>query len=89
MRCGWPAGPALYAELIADPLYLPTLVNTLLFVGLGVNVKMFLALLLSGLLHAPPLVDQGPAGGLYFALGDRGGTGLRLVPLDADRPSRV
>ena len=40
--------PSLYPELIADPLYLPTLVNTLLFVGLGVNVKMFLALLLSG-----------------------------------------
>lgn len=40
--------PALYPELIADPLYLPTLLNTLVFVGLGVNVKMFLALLLSG-----------------------------------------
>jgi multiple sugar transport system permease protein len=40
--------PSLYADLIADPLYLPTVVNTLLFVGLGVNVKMFLALLLSG-----------------------------------------
>lgn len=40
--------PALYAELIADPLYLPTLINTLVFAGLGVNVKMFLALLLSG-----------------------------------------
>jgi multiple sugar transport system permease protein len=40
--------PSLYADLIADPFYLPTAVNTLLFVGLGVNVKMFLALLLSG-----------------------------------------
>ena len=40
--------PSLYAELIADRSYLPTVVNTLLFVGLGVNVKMFLALLLSG-----------------------------------------
>jgi multiple sugar transport system permease protein len=40
--------PSLYADLIADPFYLPTLVNTLLFVGLGVNVKMFLAFLLSG-----------------------------------------
>jgi len=45
----WLAGkPSLYAELVADPLYLSTVVNTLLFVGLGVNVKMFLALLLSG-----------------------------------------
>jgi multiple sugar transport system permease protein len=40
--------PSLYADLIEDRLYLPTLVNTLLFVGLGLNVKMFLALLLSG-----------------------------------------
>jgi multiple sugar transport system permease protein len=40
--------PALYADLIAGPLYLSTIVNTLLFVGVGVNVKMFLALLLSG-----------------------------------------
>src|SRR6516165_8277490 len=40
--------PSLYADLIADRSYLPALVNTLLFVGLGVNVKMFLALLLSG-----------------------------------------
>src|ERR1700761_9633790 len=45
----WMAGkPSLFAELIADPLYLPTLVNTLLFVGLAVNLKMLLALLLSG-----------------------------------------
>jgi multiple sugar transport system permease protein len=42
------SSPSLYADLIADPLYLPTVVNTLLFVGVGVNVKMFLALLLSG-----------------------------------------
>ena len=40
--------PSLYAELIENRSYLPTIVNTLLFVGLGVNVKMFLALLMSG-----------------------------------------
>jgi multiple sugar transport system permease protein len=40
--------PSLYADLVEDPLYLSTVVNTLLFVGLGVNLKMFLALLLSG-----------------------------------------
>jgi len=45
--------PSLYAELIADRSYLPTIVNTLLFVGLGVNVKMFLALLLSGFFLRP------------------------------------
>ncbi len=45
----WMAGkPSLYAELFADPIYLTTLVNTLFFVGIGVNLKMFLALLLSG-----------------------------------------
>ena len=45
----WMAGrPSLYAELIEDPSYLRAVVNTLLFVGLGVNLKMFLALLLSG-----------------------------------------
>jgi multiple sugar transport system permease protein len=40
--------PSLYRELIARPLYVQTVVNTMLYVGLGVNVKMFLALLLSG-----------------------------------------
>jgi multiple sugar transport system permease protein len=40
--------PSLYGDLFSDEFYLPTVVNTLLFVGLGVNVKMFLALLLSG-----------------------------------------
>jgi len=39
---------SLYRELIADPLYARTLVNTVLYVGFGVNVKLFLALLLSG-----------------------------------------
>lgn len=38
----------LYQELAEDPQFPAAVVNTLLFVGLGVNVKMFLALLLSG-----------------------------------------
>ena len=40
--------PSLYADLVSDPIYVRTVINTVLFVGLGVNVKMFLALLLSG-----------------------------------------
>ena len=42
------SSPALYAELWRDPKFLPTVVNTLLYVGIGVNVTMFLAVLLSG-----------------------------------------
>src|SRR4051794_38155160 len=41
------SGPALYSALWSDPIYTRTLVNTLIFVGLSVNVKMVLALLLS------------------------------------------
>jgi multiple sugar transport system permease protein len=45
----WMAGrPSLYSDLFSSPDYLTTLVNTLLFVAIGVNLKMFLALLLSG-----------------------------------------
>jgi multiple sugar transport system permease protein len=40
--------PALYRELFSDPRYMTAVVNTLLYVGIGVNVKMFLAFLLSG-----------------------------------------
>jgi multiple sugar transport system permease protein len=40
--------PSLYRELLADPLYPRTVLNTLLYVAVGVNVKMFVALLLSG-----------------------------------------
>jgi multiple sugar transport system permease protein len=40
--------PSLYVDLVSDPLYARTVINTVLFVGLGVNLKMFLALLVSG-----------------------------------------
>ena len=39
---------ALYEQLFTDPRYLTTVLNTLLYVVIGVNVKMFLAFLLSG-----------------------------------------
>ena len=40
-------------ELFSDPIYQSTVVNTLLFLALGVNLKMFLALLLSGFFMRP------------------------------------
>jgi multiple sugar transport system permease protein len=40
--------PQLYAELVEDPIYVRSLVNTVLYLVIGVNLKMFGALLLSG-----------------------------------------
>jgi len=40
--------PSLYAELFEDPIYQRTAVNTILYLAIGVNLKMFGALLLSG-----------------------------------------
>lgn len=50
----WLAGrPSLFVELVSDSLYRPTVINTLFFVGIGVNVTMFAALLLSGFFLRP------------------------------------
>jgi multiple sugar transport system permease protein len=51
---GWMGSdPKLYAELFSDPIYQMTVVNTLIFVALAVNLKLFLALLLSGFFMRP------------------------------------
>ena len=41
-----------YEVLFNDPIYVQTIVNTLVYVGVAVNVKLILALLLSGLLES-------------------------------------
>jgi multiple sugar transport system permease protein len=41
-----------YEVLFNDPIYVQTVINTLVYVGVAVNVKLFLALLLSGLLES-------------------------------------
>ena len=46
--CGSAASQQLYAQLFADPRYLTAVINTLIYVGVGVNLKMFLAFMLSG-----------------------------------------
>src|ERR1700756_2205310 len=40
------SNPSLYTEVFSDPIYLNTVVNTLIFLAFGVNVKLFLALLM-------------------------------------------
>ncbi len=45
--------PRSYAKLFADPIYIETLINTVIYLAVGVNVKLFLALLLSGFFMRP------------------------------------
>ena len=40
--------PALYGKLFSDPIYQDTAVNTLIYVLVGVNLRMVMALMLSG-----------------------------------------
>ena len=52
------SAPALYAEVFSDVIYQDTVINTLVFVALGVNLKLFLALLLSGVFMRPGRVTK-------------------------------
>jgi len=36
--------PSLYREVFSDPIYQQTVINTLIFVTFGVNLKLFFAL---------------------------------------------
>jgi len=47
------SNPSLYADVFSDPIYQQTVVNTLVFVAFGVNLKLFLALMLSGFFMRP------------------------------------
>lgn len=39
--------PASYAKLAADPIFLRTVINTIIFLGVGITLKMIIALFLS------------------------------------------
>jgi multiple sugar transport system permease protein len=47
------ANPTLYAKLLDDPRFVRAAVNTLVYVGIAVNLKMLCALLLSGFFSRP------------------------------------
>src|ERR1700722_12745290 len=47
------SNPHLYNELFSDPVYQQTVVNTLLFIAFGVNLKLFFAMALSGFFMYP------------------------------------
>jgi multiple sugar transport system permease protein len=45
--------PASYSTLVADPIFIRTVLNTLVFLVVAINIKMALALLLSGFFITP------------------------------------
>jgi multiple sugar transport system permease protein len=47
------SSPSSYRALFADPIYLETVWNTVIFLAVGVNLKLFIALLLSGFFMRP------------------------------------
>ena len=63
---------SLYSELFSDPIYQSTVVNTVLFLGIAVNLKMFFALAAVGFFHAARLVGQSAVDDLRAALGGAG-----------------
>jgi len=51
------SSPESYVRLFNDPIYVRTVVNTAIFLGVGINLKLFLALLLSGFFaHTKPWI---------------------------------
>jgi multiple sugar transport system permease protein len=52
--------PASYRALFADPIFARTVLNTVLFLAIGVNVKLFAALLLSGFFMRPGRCRRSP-----------------------------
>jgi len=77
--------PASYRQLLADPVYPAAVVNTLIYLLVAVNLKLFLALLLSGFFMRKGWWNKALL--VIFILPCRtGDPGLYLDPLDAQRP---
>ena len=61
--------PASYVELYDDPIFARSAVNTLIFLVVGINVKMADRAVPVGLLHPAALLDQMAVGAVHPALG--------------------
>ena len=72
---------SLYGSSFNDPRYLTTVINTLVYVGVGVNVKMSLAFLLSGFFMRKGWWTKALIGDFYPALGDTVTARLHVHPL--------
>ncbi|MGY3470193.1 ABC-type Fe3+ transport system permease subunit [Bradyrhizobium sp. LM6.11] len=61
--------PSNYVALYNDPIFARAAVNTLIFLLIGINIKMLIALFLSALLRPAAHLDQMALGDLHPALG--------------------
>ena len=61
--------PASYVALYHDPIFARAAVNTLIFLVIGINFKMLVALFLSGFFIQDALLDQMAVGAVHPALG--------------------
>ena len=61
--------PASYVKLFDDPIFFRTAINTVIFLVVAINIKMVIALCLSGFFVHDALVDQGAVGAVHPAVG--------------------
>ena len=61
--------PQTYVHLFDDPIFARTVVNTIIFLIVGINLKMFVALLLSGFFATRAALDPLAVGAVHSALG--------------------
>ena len=61
--------PASYVALYNDPIFARAAVNTLIFLVIGINFKMLVALFLSGFFVQQRSLDQMAVGAVHPALG--------------------
>ena len=61
--------PASYVKLFDDPIFTRSVVNTLVFLIVGINLKMVVALFLSGFFVQRAALDQVAVAALHPALG--------------------
>ena len=84
MGSGWAPLRQATAPCSRDPIFARTVFNTVIFLGVGINLKLLLALSALGLLRRHAAVDPLAQHHLHPALGGAVDPDDLLVPLDAE-----
>ncbi len=76
--------PASYEKLFDDPIFLRSVFNTLAFLIIAINLKMIVALVLSGFLRRGAHVDQVAVAAVHPAVGGAVDSDDPVDPLHAE-----